>query len=239
MGLLLWILAFLALGAGGMALANRGLEPAKAHRRWLKYATYTLVIAVEVGLAAIGRLVLLALAVGLLGGLELARVLPAAPSRRLAWLVWPVYLGLVAGFLCFALLLPAALQVAVVLQVLAFDGFSQVVGQLLGRHPLVPQISPAKTREGLAGGLVACLAMALLLSPLARLQPVEGLAAGLFTAVLALAGDLCASAVKRRCGVKDFGALIPAHGGVLDRFDSLLGAGTGWILLAAAHVVGG
>lgn len=230
---LAWLSLFLALGAAGMALANRGLEPAQARRRWFKYATYLVVIAIEVGLAASGRLVLLALPVTLVGAWELARVLPGSSSRSLPWLVGLPYLGLAAGLLLFALRLPAALQVAVALQVLVFDGFSQVTGQLLGRHALVPHLSPAKTREGLLGGLAACLAMAQLLRPLLGLGAAAALAAGLFTAALALAGDLAASAVKRRCGVKDFSALIPGHGGVLDRFDSLLAAGAGWALLAA------
>ncbi len=225
------ILLFLGLGAGAMALANRRLESAQASKRWFKYGTYVLVIATEVGLAAAGLLVLLALPVALGGAWELLQVLPGSSSRRLPWLVGPLYLGLAAGLLLFALRLPAALQVAVAVQVLVFDGFSQVTGQLLGRHALVPRLSPAKTREGLLGGLVACLAIAQLLRPLLNLGAVAALAAGAFTAVLALAGDLAASALKRRCGVKDFSALIPGHGGVLDRFDSLLTAGTGWVLL--------
>jgi phosphatidate cytidylyltransferase len=225
------ILLFLGLGAGAMALANRRLEPAQARQRWFKYGTYVLVIATEVGLAAAGLLVLLALPVALGGAWELFQVLPGSSSRRLPWLVGPLYLGLAAGLLLFTLRLPVALQVAVAVQVLVFDGFSQVTGQLLGRHALVPRLSPAKTREGLLGGLVACLAIAQLLRPLMDLGAAAALAVGAFTAVLALAGDIAASAVKRRCGVKDFSALIPGHGGVLDRFDSLLAASTGWVLL--------
>ena len=163
---LAWLALFLALGAVGMALANRGLEPGLARRRWFKYATYLVVIAIEVGLAASGLLVLLALPVALVGAWELARVLPGSRSRALPWLVGLPYSGLAAGLLLFALRLPTILQVAVALQVLVFDGFSQVTGQLLGRHALVPRLSPAKTREGLFGGLVACLTLLWFVKPL-------------------------------------------------------------------------
>jgi phosphatidate cytidylyltransferase len=111
-----------------------------------------------------------------------------------------------------------------------FDSFSQIIGQLLGKHKMAPAISPRKTWEGAAGGLIVSLATAVLIKEL------PGMGAG-YTILLAagivlwaLLGDLTASFYKRRYNVKDFSRLIPGHGGVLDRFDSLI-AGGAWTAL--------
>jgi phosphatidate cytidylyltransferase len=94
-------------------------------------------------------------------------------------------------------------------------------GKTLGRHKVLPAISPNKTWEGLIGGVVS---VALLALPLRFLTPFGRLQTVLVAAGIALAGFLggaVMSAVKRDFGVKDFGAIIPGHGGVLDRVDSL------------------
>jgi phosphatidate cytidylyltransferase len=111
----------------------------------------------------------------------------------------------------------------VVLSTWACDTGAFFVGRAFGTHKLAPTISPGKTVEGAAGGLLFALIVALGLGTrLLRLEP--GLAGilGLMVGVLAPVGDLCESALKRELGVKDFGGLLPGHGGVLDRFDSLL-----------------
>lgn len=108
-------------------------------------------------------------------------------------------------------------------------------GEFLGSRPLAPVLSPAKTWEGLWGGVATtCLAavvMAPALTSYGRAAPsglpvqvpawTGSLTAGLVVALAGVAGDLGASALKRRAGVKDAGRLLPGHGGVLDRFDSL------------------
>lgn len=102
------------------------------------------------------------------------------------------------------------------------DGFSSGFGQLLGRHPLCPQISPKKTWEGAFGGGAVCLLAgwgAHFLIPHWPLGLV--LAGSLLVALFALAGDLVASSLKRETGIKDFSGTLPLMGGVLDRFDGL------------------
>lgn len=106
-------------------------------------------------------------------------------------------------------------------------------GKYLGRHRLAPRISPAKTWEGVAGGLLAALVVALLFR---FTVPAFTLAETVVFAVLmtltGLLGDLAASAFKRKVGVKDFSSLLPGHGGVMDRFDSyLFSAPFAWWLL--------
>ena len=101
-------------------------------------------------------------------------------------------------------------------------------GMFFGRHKLAPVISPKKTIEGAVGGvLLAMLGMALyaaILDLLFGFHVNYGFAMiyGLLGALCGMFGDLCFSVIKRQCGIKDYGNLIPGHGGVLDRFDSML-----------------
>ena len=96
------------------------------------------------------------------------------------------------------------------------------VGRRVGGAKLAPAISPNKTRSGAIGGTVGAVAALLLISTTSWLSPAEAAAGGICLAVLAQAGDLVESALKRRVGVKDSGSLIPGHGGFLDRFDGYL-----------------
>jgi phosphatidate cytidylyltransferase len=96
-------------------------------------------------------------------------------------------------------------------------------GTLLGRHKLAPSVSPGKTWEGLAGGALAAITAGVLGGPLlGGLAPPEGLGLGAVCALVAPAGDLVESLVKRELAIKDSGRLLPGHGGVLDRLDALI-----------------
>ncbi|MEP6462111.1 MAG: phosphatidate cytidylyltransferase [Frankiaceae bacterium] len=97
------------------------------------------------------------------------------------------------------------------------------VGVLFGKHFLAPKISPKKTWEGFGGSLGACMIAGVVLLPgLFGAAVWQGVAFGLAVAVTATSGDLAESMLKRRLGVKDMGTLLPGHGGVMDRADSLL-----------------
>jgi len=104
-----------------------------------------------------------------------------------------------------------------------------------GAHKLAPVISPKKTWEGLAGSAIACIvAGAILLPSLLHGYWWQGVVLGAAAVTAAVLGDLAASMIKRDLGIKDFGRLLPGHGGVLDRIDSLLTcAPVVWLLLAA------
>lgn len=102
------------------------------------------------------------------------------------------------------------------------DVLQFIWGKLLGRHPVAPRLSPSKTVEGLAGGLISLAAVGWLLSDLTPFAPWQS---GLLAFGLGVAGfvsGLVMSAIKRACGTKDWGFAIAGHGGVLDRIDSLV-----------------
>lgn len=110
----------------------------------------------------------------------------------------------------------------------ASDIGAYAAGRLVGGPRLAPRISPGKTWSGAAGGLLAAAVVGAIAGRLGG----AGVAAAL--SVLEQVGDLAESAAKRRAGVKDSGALIPGHGGLLDRLDGLLGAAPAAALLACA-----
>jgi phosphatidate cytidylyltransferase len=118
--------------------------------------------------------------------------------------------------------------IAILFTVFASDTVAFFVGRGIGRYRMAPAISPAKTWEGLAGGLLAAMAASFLILYQDRDEFLTVPETLLFGAVVALAGvfgDLFESAVKRDLGVKDSGRLLGGHGGMLDRIDALLWAG--------------
>ena len=104
----------------------------------------------------------------------------------------------------------------------ASDVGAFLIGRRFGKHKLAPSISPGKTVEGALGGWLCAIAMAGLIGTGLGLDLGVAALLGALVGVLSQVGDLCESALKRDLGVKDFGGLLPGHGGVLDRFDSLL-----------------
>ncbi len=106
----------------------------------------------------------------------------------------------------------------------ASDTAAYYVGSSFGRHKLAPQISPGKTFEGAIGGLAGSVVMAVIakFGFVPWLDLVDSLVIGLLFGSIGQAGDLFESSLKRHAGVKDSGTLLPGHGGLLDRVDSLI-----------------
>ncbi len=109
----------------------------------------------------------------------------------------------------------------------AADVGAYVFGRLFGRHKLSPQISPGKTWEGLVGGQIVVIAAVLIATRFAWFESFATgpmIALAVLTALASVIGDLFVSLLKRQRGLKDTGRLFPGHGGMLDRFDSLMAA---------------
>ena len=112
------------------------------------------------------------------------------------------------------------------------DSMAYVVGSLIGRHKLIPEVSPKKTVEGAIGGVVSSCIAFILFGFI--INTALGIAAnyltlacsGVLLSVISQIGDLIASLIKREHGVKDYGNLMPGHGGIMDRFDSVLAVST-------------
>ena len=101
------------------------------------------------------------------------------------------------------------------------DVFQFIWGKLIGRHKIIPKISPNKTWEGFIGGILTTTTVGYFLRFLTPLNEIEAVVISFLVACAGFIGDVVVSAVKRDIGLKDTGTLIPGHGGLLDRIDSL------------------
>lgn len=190
---------------------------------------------------ALVLVLLFALAQQGLGGLKVATVTQGGPTSQTrssdrGWasigltIAGAVYTG---GLLGYAPMLVAlressdkaagwAWLLLVVFGTAACDIGAYFAGSLLGRHKMIPHISPGKTWEGLAGGVIGGVLCAVAMSGLLKIGLGQAVVLGLLVCVAAVFGDLCESLLKRATGVKDSSNLIPGHGGILDRLDSIL-----------------
>ena len=181
------------------------------------------------------------------GGIVVWRVLdgsgPRAVRDATSGVFAAAYLPLMAGFVMLMLAAEdGALRVTLfILLCVANDTGGYVVGVLIGRHPLAPSVSPKKTWEGLLGSVVLASVVGVLgVHLMFDGDPAVGALLGVATVVVATLGDLGESLIKRDLELKDMGTLLPGHGGILDRIDSmLLAAPVVYLLLEALQPVAG
>lgn len=235
LGVLLWsperafsatIALVIAIGAFEVARAALPNAPLSAHASAAVAAAFVVALTRTQDWFEVGTLVpavALALFMVLRPGAE-PKPMPAS-----WWLVAVAYPGVLGAHFVLLRLLPEGQTWLVVLLASTFatDTGAYAVGRLFGKHKLAPSISPGKTREGAVGGFVAG-ALAVVAATFLLDAPPEALAIGVIAVtlpVLGQAGDLLESALKRRLDVKDMSRLLPGHGGIMDRLDSLLATG--------------
>jgi phosphatidate cytidylyltransferase len=237
------VLLLLAAGAAfevAVMLGRAGKDPARAVAVLFSAALAGLGLLApsDPAVRAAARSILLAGAVlaTFAGHIRAAR--PGDADRILSTLFPVVYVGYLFGLLREVGDGPlGARNVAlVVVASKASDIGGWVVGKAIGRHRMIPSVSPGKTWEGTAGGLLFSVGAALLVlrvtGPLPGLAATSGEAAalGLLLGAASIVAGLTQSALKRRCGVKDSSALLPEMGGILDMIDSiLLAAPAAWL----------
>lgn len=219
---ILSIVFYIVLGGIGMYFGSRKVDAATAKQRWLKYVSYILITSIIVLSIWFWFFMPFALLIVLAGYYELIRTLRPGRSSRIA-LVF--YSFMAAGFVLFSLQFTKEFQFFIYFQILAFDAFSQVTGQLIGKTPITPGISPSKTLEGFLGGVFFCVLSAVLAANWVTVSIIASVLLGLFTAATGFAGDILASFYKRISAIKDYSNLLPGQGGFLDRFDSFIMTG--------------
>lgn len=136
-----------------------------------------------------------------------------------------LYVGWLIAHLLYLRQLPSGFHFVVLVLVSTWstDTFAYFVGMNFGKRKLAPVLSPNKSVEGAVGGVVGSVFASILIGYLNPQMPITGYAVvGILIGTIGQIGDLAESALKRMAGVKDSGNIIPGHGGILDRFDSLL-----------------
>jgi phosphatidate cytidylyltransferase len=219
----LLLMAHFVSGALWLIRINRRLDPGAKKQQWTKYGVYLLLVNllwfcllwVPSFFPLIGWIVIL------LSAPELWKAVKKVRGRLGLMLAFLIIAGGFAGFLY----MDAHWILYTLFVVLLFDGSCQVAGQLLGKRALLPRISPRKTVEGLAGGALITLATTLLTRKSFAFEWSGLILTTCLIMAAAFTGDMLASAVKRKAKITTFGRVIPGHGGVMDRFDSLMMTG--------------
>ena len=177
------------------------------------------------GEGAIPLVLALSVVFGLLWFLFAAEDVRPVPNLAVT-LLGVVYVGLLGAFAALILQFPngIGMLLGAIIATVAYDVGGLFVGSSAGRSHLAPNVSPNKTYEGLAGGMLMAILAAVVIC--GRFVPWDDLGdsikLGIVVAIAAPLGDLAESMIKRDLGIKDMGTILPGHGGILDRFDALL-----------------
>lgn len=223
------IAIFFGIGGLGIYLVNRKITDHSEQKScWLKFSTYLFLVFGQLLFIEAGIYKWFALVVVVFG---LYEMLAISKSVKMTLINLPIYLGFAIFYVFFFAETQLKSQQFLFVIVITFDGYSQIAGQLSGKTKLFPNVSPGKTLEGLFGGVIAAALTSMMLSAILGIELFQAIVIGMFVCLFSVSGDFLASFYKRKNGGKDFGQIVPGHGGVLDRFDSLIMSAAAFYLL--------
>ena len=228
------VLAYFLIGGIGFYFIDRKKVPSVARKNRVKFIAYFIIINTLFLSITLYPLVFRYLSVLIIGSgfCELLKLFRKSGYSKKVFFQFSVFLfGILSiGFFFFGNL-EKELVLFSFLILSIFDSFSQISGQLWGTRKILPEISPNKTFEGLIGGTLVALVSVLLLQDLTTRPLHKTLFLSVGIVLFAFIGDATASFYKRKYMVKNFSELIPGHGGILDRFDSLIASGA-WVAIS-------
>lgn len=238
----LLVIIYFVIGAAAIALINkRGKTSTEKRNRWIKYLVYFGIVNTVIVGIYFDFFFWLALLISLIAFFELILLLPRTGLQNRVVAILS-FLILISVFQSATWFLDPRKILYVYLLVFCFDGFAQIIGQLIGKRKITPRLSPNKTWGGFIGAFlftIATSAYYLLSDNSLRSSWAEAILFGAIIALLAFGGDLFASLFKRITNVKDYGTSIPQHGGILDRFDSFIFALAGYYCLSQLLQING
>lgn len=203
--------------------------------RWIKYVWYLLIVNVVILSIHFSLFYLLSWIIAVIAVFEFTRMFLHTGIKSRFYFGIP-FLVVISVFVVASGQLNAYETGYVYTLVFCFDGFAQIIGQLLGKRQITPRWSPNKTVGGFIGAFLITVATSFYY--LMNVAEIEGgdllkmLLFGVLISLFAFGGDILASLFKRVCGEKDYSNLIPQHGGVLDRFDSFIFALSGYYCIS-------
>jgi len=240
----LLVAVYFLIGAIAIVFINKkkGQKPADRSNRWVKYLMYLLIVNTVILCIHFNCFFYLAIGITLVALYEFIRMSLKTRIRNQVFFGIP-FLLIIAGFLVASMTLKAIEIGFVYTLVFCFDGFAQIIGQLLGKRQITPKWSPNKTVGGFAGAFVITVATSFYYClNVAKTDYIDLVTIAIFGVLVSLfsfGGDILASLFKRVCGEKDYSNLIPQHGGILDRFDSFIFALAGYYCLSQLLQING
>jgi phosphatidate cytidylyltransferase len=222
--ILLIVGALFCVGGIAIFIICRNKQKETRQKLWLKFWSYVIIVhTIIFSLQVKWAFTPICLLIAIMGFIELLKITSQRQIQltKLTTLLF-TYGTITYFFISFSVTSSPQLILFVYLVVAIFDAFSQITGQLFGRHKLAPSISPAKTIEGAVGGFASAIILAYWLHSALKPSSLNPVFLGVIIALSSFAGDLTSSWFKRLHKVKDFSNWLPGQGGILDRFNSFI-----------------
>jgi phosphatidate cytidylyltransferase len=222
--LILIIELLFVIGGIAISVICRKKSKETKKKQWLKYWSYVIIVHTIIFTVWKKTVFMpLCISITIIGLIEVMKITIQTPVKIIKSVLFIIgYIVTASLFIGFSKSASSELILFVYLVVAIFDAFSQITGQLFGRHKLAPTISPAKTIEGAFGGCSCAILLGFGLHSFLVPSLFSPFLIGGVIAISSLSGDLLSSWYKRLHNVKDFSNWLPGQGGIIDRFNSFI-----------------